>query len=49
MKDTRGKPNEQLLPKFRKSLSSELATGVRNWRQIVVFDFEPLGSNKQKM
>ena len=29
------------------SLSSELATGVRNWRQIVVFDFEPLGSNRK--
>ena len=29
-----------------KSLSSELATGVRNWRQIVVFDFDPLGSNR---
>ena len=27
-----------------KSLSSELATGVRNWRQI---DFDPLGSNKK--
>ena len=30
-----------------KSLSSELATGVRNWRQIVVFDFDPLGSNRK--
>ena len=29
-----------------KSLSSELATGVRNWRQIVLFDFDPLGSNR---
>ena len=30
-----------------KSLSSELATGVRNWRQIVVFDFDSLGSNRK--
>ena len=30
-----------------KSLSSELATGVRNWRQIMVFDFDPLGSNRK--
>ena len=30
-----------------KSLSSELATCVRNWRQIVVFDFDSLGSNRK--
>ena len=30
-----------------KSLSSELAIGVRNWRQIVVFNFDPLGSNRK--
>ena len=30
-----------------KSFSSELATGVRNWRQIVFFDFDPLGSNRK--
>ena len=30
-----------------KSLSSELATDVWNWRQIVVFDFDPLGSDKK--